>query len=133
MSARATNEALVRAIFDAFARGEGFGLRGLFAEDAIWTVPGRGVMAGVYRGREEIFRFLGRLPKETGGTYVSELRDVLASDERAAAMYIARGIRNGRSLELEQVLLFGIEAGVVRDALALPSDPEVFEEFWASA
>lgn len=127
----AENEAIVRGIFDAFARKEGFALRGLFAEDAVWTVPGRGVMSGVFRGREEIFRFLARLPKETDGTYGSELRDVMASDERAAALYRARGTRRGRTLELDQVLLFRIEGGLVRDVLALPSDPDGFEAFWA--
>ena len=127
----ADNEALVRRIFAAFERREGFALRGLFAEDAAWTVPGRGAMAGVHRGRDEIFRFLARLPKETDGTYGSTLRDVLASDGRAAALYTARGTRRGRTLELEQVLLFEIEDGLVRDVLALPSDPDAFEEFWA--
>ena len=128
---RAANEALVRSIFDAFSRKEGFALRGLFAEDAVWTVPGRGVMAGVHRGRDEIFRFLARLPKETDGTYGSALRDVLASDGRAAALYTARGTRRGRTLELEQVLLFRIEDGLVREVLALPGDAEAFEEFWS--
>ena len=127
----AENEAVVRRIFDAFSRREGFALRGVFAQDAVWTVPGRGVMAGVHRGRDEIFRFLGGLPKETGGTYRSTLRDVLASDERAAALYTAFGSRDGRELELEQVLLFRIEGGVVQEVLALPSDPEAFDEFWA--
>jgi len=127
----AENGALVRRIFDAFTRREGFALRGLFAEDAVWTVPGNGVMAGEYHGREEIFRFLARLPKETGGTYGSELLDVLASDERAAALYRARGARHGRTLELDQVLLFRIGDGLVQEVLALPSDPEAFEEFWA--
>lgn len=127
----AENEALVRRIFDAFARKQGFALRGLFAEDAVWTVPGRSVMAGIYRGREEIFRFLARLPKETAGTYGSELRDVLASDERAAALYRARGRRGGRELELDQVLLFRISHGLVCEVLALPSDPEAFEAFWS--
>ena len=125
------NDALVRAIFDAFARKEGFALRGLFAEDAVWSVPGRGIMAGVYRGRDEIFRFLARLPKETDGTYGSTLRDVLSSDGRAAALYTAKGSRRGRTLELDQVLLFRIDDGLVREVLALPSDPEAFEEFWA--
>jgi ketosteroid isomerase-like protein len=125
------NDALVRKIFDAFARKEGLALRGLFADDAVWTVPGRGVMAGVYEGREQIFRFLARLPKETGGTYGSTLRDVLASDDRAAALYTARGTRRGRTLELDQVLLFRIEHGLVREVLALPSDPEAFETFWS--
>ena len=129
----AENEALVRRIFGAFARNEGFALRGLFADDAVWSVPGRGVMAGVYSGREEIFRFLARLPKETDGTYASELTDVLASEERAAALYRARGTRRGRTLELDQVLLFTIEDGLVREVLALPSDPEAFESFWAES
>lgn len=129
--AAAENVALVRRIFDAFARKQGFALRGLFAEDAVWTVPGRGAMAGVYRGREEIFRFLARLPKETDGTYSSELVDVLASEERAAALYRARGERHARLLELEQVLLFRIRDGLVLEVLALPSDPEAFEAFWA--
>jgi uncharacterized protein len=127
----AENEALVRRIFDAFARKEGFALRGLFAADAVWTVPGRGVMAGAHRGRDVIFRFLARLPKETDGTYGSTLRDVLASDGRAAALYTAHGTRRGRALELDQVLLFEIEDGLVQEVLALPSDPEAFEEFWA--
>ena len=130
-AAERANEAVVREIFGAFARKEGFALRGLFAEDAVWSVPGRGVMAGTYRGRDEIFRFLTRLPKETDGTYGSELVDVLASDSRAAALYRARGTRRGRTLELDQVLLFTLEDGCVTRVLALPSDPDAFEEFWA--
>ena len=125
------NAAVIRKIFDAFARKEGLALRGLFADDAAWVVPGRGVMAGTYAGREAIFRFLGKLPRETGGTYGSELIDVLASDDRAAALYRARGMRDGRTLELEQVLLFRFEDGLVQDVLALPSNPDAFEAFWA--
>jgi ketosteroid isomerase-like protein len=125
------NDLLVRGIFEAFARKQGMALRGVFAEDAVWTVPGRSAVAGTYRGREEIFRFLGRLPRETEGTYASELLDVLASEERAAALYRARGVRRGRVLDLEQLLLFTIDAGVVTAVLALPSDPVAFDAFWA--
>lgn len=125
------NAELARRIFDAFARREGFALRGLFAEEAVWTVPGSGIMAGVFRGRDQIFRFLTRLSKETGGTYASKLIDVLASDERAAALYRASGERNGRRLDLDQVLLLTIADGLVVDVVALPSDPAAFEAFWA--
>ena len=125
------NAAVVRRIFDAFARKEGLALRGLFADDAVWSVPGRGVMAGIYEGREAIFRFLVKLPRETGGTYGSDLVDVLASESRAAALYRARGTRKGRALALDQVLLFRFENGLVQHVLALPSDPDAFEAFWA--
>jgi ketosteroid isomerase-like protein len=128
---RAESEAIVRRIFAAFAEKRGMALRDLFAEDAVWRVPGRSTMSGEYRGRETIFRFLARLPKETDGTYSSELVDVLASEDRAAALYRARGTRRGRTLELDQVLLFTIRDGLVREVLALPSDPIAFEEFWA--
>jgi len=127
----AENAAIVRRIFDAFARREGLALRGLFADAAVWSVPGSGVMAGLYEGREAIFRFLAKLSKETDGTYSSELTDVLASDARAAALYRARGTRHGRTLELDQVLLFRIDHGLVQHVLALPSDPDAFEAFWA--
>ena len=88
-------------------------------------------MAGAYRGRDAILRFLAQLPKETDGTYASRLVDVLASDERAAALYRASGEREGRRLDLDQVLLFRFEDGVVREVLALPTDPAAFESFWA--
>ena len=89
-------------------------------------------MAGTSRGRDQIFRFLATLPKETDGTYGSQLIDVLSSDERAAALYRASGRRTGRQLDLDQVLLFRIEDGLVRHVLALPCDPAAFEEFWAA-
>jgi ketosteroid isomerase-like protein len=103
----------------------------VFADDAVWVVPGSSVMAGTYRGRDAIFRFLTRLPKETSGTYDSRLVDVLASDERAAALYRATGARNGNTLDLDQVLLFRIEGGLVREVVALPSEPATFEAFWS--
>jgi uncharacterized protein len=129
---RAENEAVVRRIFDAFAQKRGFALRDVFAPEATWVVPGEGTMAGTFTGRDQIFGFLGRLPKETDGTYSSSLIDVLASEDRAAALYRASGERKGARLDLDQVLLFRIEGGVVQHVLALPSDPAAFEAFWSA-
>jgi uncharacterized protein len=116
---------------EAFQRKEGFALRDCFHEDAVWHVPGDGVMAGTYRGRSEIFRFLARLPKLTDGTYRSVFLDALASEERGAGLYRAMGEREGRTIDIEQLLLFTIRGGVVTEVLALPSDPGAFERFWA--
>ena len=127
----AANRALVRRIMDAFANKEGFALRDCFAEDAIWHVPGDGVMSGTYRGRTQIFRFLARLPKLTDGTYRSTFIDALSSEERGAGLYRAMGEREGRSIDIDQLLLFTIRDGVVTEVLALPSDPAAFERFWA--
>jgi len=87
-------------------------------------------MAGTYAGRSEIFRFLGNLPKLTNGSYGSRLIDVLVSDARAAALYRAFGERDGRRLDIDQILLFTIRDGLVTEVLALPNDPVAFEDFW---
>ena len=57
---------------------------------------------------------------------------MLASDDRAAALYRASGERKGAALDLDQVLLFRIEGGLVSEVLALPSDPAAFEAFWSA-
>jgi uncharacterized protein len=126
------NADVVRWLFDAFARKDALALRGLFAEDAVWQVGGPSAVGGTYRGRREIVRFLGSLPRLTDGTYSSRLIDVLASDERAAVLYRATGRRQGRELDIDQVLLFTLRAGVVSEVLALPSDQHAFDAFWGT-
>lgn len=130
MDARA-NEALARRLFAAFERKDPFVLRDLFAEDAIWRIGGRNVLAGAHRGRREIIRFLGSLPRLTDGTYSSELIDVLASDDRAVVLYRARGLRNGVRLDIDQLLLFRLADGCVVEVDAYPSDQGAFDVFWA--
>ena len=127
----AENAALVRRIMEAFASRDSFALLDCFAEDAIWHVPGDGVMSGTYSGRTEIFRFLARLPKLTNGTYRSTFLDALASNERGAGLYRAQGEREGRSIDIDQLLLFTIRDGLVTEVLAVPIDPGAFEAFWA--
>ena len=89
-------------------------------------------MSGTYSGRAEIFRFLARLPKLTSGTYGSRLIDVLSSEGRAAGLYRAYGEREGRRIDIDQLLLFSIADGLVTEVLALPSDPVTFDAFWSN-
>lgn len=124
------NAAVGREIFRCFAEGDAMALRAVFADDALWRVPGSSSVAGTYRGRSEIFRFLASLKTRTGGTYTSELIDALGSEDRAAVLYRASGTRNGITLDIDQVLLFTLRDGKVTEVVALPSDPEAFERFW---
>ena len=124
------NATLVRRLFEAFERKDAFVLRELFAADATWCVGGASRLAGIHHGRREIIRFLGSLPRLTDGTYASRLIDVLASDERAAVLYRATGAREGRTLDIDQLLLFTVRDGCVVAVLAFPSDQRAFDAFW---
>jgi hypothetical protein len=69
--------------------------------------------------------------KLTNGTYRSTFIDALASAERGAGLYRARGEREGRSIDIDQLLLFTIQDGLVTEVVALPSEPAAFDAFWA--
>jgi ketosteroid isomerase-like protein len=107
------------------------GLIGLFAEDALWRVPGANAMAGEYRGREEILAFLRRTAELTAGTYRVDLLWVVADDAHTVAVYRARGERDGRApLDIEQALLVGLRDGFWVDVRAQPLDQPAFDAFW---
>jgi uncharacterized protein len=125
------NAAVVREGFDSFARGDLLGLFGLFADNAVWHIPGASPMAGTYEGREEIIALLRRTAELTDGTYRVKLLWVVADDEHVAAVYSARGEReDGRTLDIEQTLLIELRAGLWTEIRAQPLDQAAFDEFW---
>jgi ketosteroid isomerase-like protein len=121
----------IRRVFDAFRGGDPRALYDVIAKDAVWIVNGTVPVANVYEGREQIFHLFRETRRLTGGTYLSTLKWALSDEAHAAAVYRAQGTREGRELDIDQVLLIDHVDGVWRRIVAIPSDPPAFEEFWA--
>jgi uncharacterized protein len=62
-------------------------------------MPGRSPLSGEHRGVDDILDFFARTMELTGGTFRVELHDVVANDEHAVALYVARGEREGKTQE----------------------------------
>ena len=75
--------------------------------------------------------FLRGTTRETGGTYRSSLVWALGGDGRAAAVYRARGTRNGRELDIDQLLLCDIADERIVTATAIPFEADEFTRFWS--
>jgi ketosteroid isomerase-like protein len=120
-----------RQAFDAFLRRDGIVIGRLIDDDTVWRVPGGSLMAGEYRGREQIFGFLRQTARLTGGTYRADLRWVAGGDQVVAALYRATGRREARELDIDQLLVFRYRDGVWGEVLAVPVDLEAFEAFWS--
>jgi ketosteroid isomerase-like protein len=118
-------------VFAAFRGGDPRALFEVIAADAVWIVNGTVPVAQVYEGRDRIFQLFRDTRRLTHGTYLSTLRWCLADDEHAVAVYRAQGTREGRELDIDQVLLVDHEEGVWKRVVAIPSDPPAFEAFWA--
>ena len=121
----------IRRVFDAFGGGDPRALFDVIAEDAVWTVNGTVPVAQVYEGRTRIFELFRETRRLTGGTYLSTLKWALSDDAHAVAVYRAQGRREGRELDIDQVLLIDHRDGVWQAITAIPSDPPAFEAFWA--
>jgi uncharacterized protein len=123
------NEDLVRRAFDAFAKGDVDTLRELFEQDAVWHAPGRNPLAGDHRGVDAILGYFARTMEVTGGTFRAELHDVVANDEHAVALYVARGEREGRTLEDKSVLVSHVRNGRFVETWQHSEDQYAADEF----
>ena len=84
----------------------------------MWHVPGTASVSREYRGREEIFGLFRETRRLTDGTYRSELRWALADGDHAVAVYRASGTRDGREIDIDQVLLIGLRDGRWQEIVA---------------
>jgi ketosteroid isomerase-like protein len=121
-----------RQAFDAFLRRDGIVIGRLLDDQTVWRVPGGSLMSGEYRGREQIFEFLRQTAVLTEGTYRADLRWVAGGDEVVAALYRASGRREGRELDIDQLLVLRYRGSVLAEVLAVPVDLKAFEAFWAA-
>jgi uncharacterized protein len=124
------NAALLERAFAAFGRDALVVARTL-ADDIVWRVPGSNAMSGEYVGRDATLQFLRQTLVLSGGTYRTELKYVVADDERAVAVYRAQGEREGRTLDIDQALFCEITDGRIADVTAVPLDFPAFDAFWA--
>src|SRR2546430_4881951 len=126
------NAALARRIFEAFARRDGASVVTALDDDVVWRVGGTSPVAGEYRGRREGIAFLRMTTQATNGTYRSSLLYALADDERAVAVYRARGNRpDGRTIDIEQILLCQVRGGRFVEVVAVPTAKAAFDEIWS--
>ncbi len=123
------NAKLLERAFSAFGR-EPIVVARTLDDDIVWRVPGSNSMSGEYVGREAVLQFLRQTQVLSGGTYRTELRYVVADDDRAVAVYGARGEREGRTLDIDQALFCVIRDGRIADVTAVPFDFAAFEMFW---
>lgn len=125
------NEVLLRKGYDAFAKGDLDTIRGLFAPDIVWTVPGRSPLAGTYKGIDEVFGLFAELVKRSEGTFQIELHDVLANDQHAVALATLNGRRGNRTLNVHDVATYHVKNGRVTEAWFASEDEYAQDEFWS--
>ena len=125
------NANLIRRGYDAFARGDLDALSEFMAHDVVWHEPGRGPLAGDYKGPEGVIALLGSLRARSGGTFTVEIVDLLATAERAVAIQEETARRGDRALDMASAVEFEIHQGKITEVTVYHADMYHFDEFWS--
>jgi ketosteroid isomerase-like protein len=125
------NVELIRSGYNAYSTGDMDVLTNLFADDIVWHVAGRSQLAGVYKGRDQVFGFFGKIMEISGGTSKLDVHDILANDEHGVAIVTGTGSRpDGASFSGQDVHIFHIRDGQVVEFWDSPVDQYGSDEFW---
>jgi ketosteroid isomerase-like protein len=125
------NIALVRRGFEAFGAQDMATLTELFADDATWRSAPTGVLGGDRIGRNDIFTMFGTLGQETRGDFKVVPHTFAASGDQVFVSATATGTRNGKTLESDEVLVFTLAGGQVRNVQFFMHDHAANAAFWA--
>jgi uncharacterized protein len=127
------NAAVVRRLYAAFAARDFPTLRGLFAEDAVWHIPGRSPIAGDYQGPASIIQdFLQRVVSESGGTLQATPIDLLANDHHVVGLQHSTGQRQGKTLDITVCQVFRVQDGRIAEVTTHYSDLYALDAFWSA-
>ncbi|HEV7180578.1 MAG TPA: nuclear transport factor 2 family protein [Candidatus Baltobacteraceae bacterium] len=126
-----SNIELVRRGFAAFAAADMAALTDLFDASASWHSSPLGVMTGHYHDRNAIFASFAQLQTETAGTFRSKPTAMAASGDKVFVQAEVTGERNGRKLQSDEVFVFTMADGRVRDVQLYHGDHPGSAAFWA--
>jgi ketosteroid isomerase-like protein len=121
---------LVRRGYAAFSAGDIPTLSELFAEDAVWHVPGSNSLSGTKTGRGAIMAFFGELATRSGGTVRVEVQDVIGGEDHTIGLHHNHAERNDKVTDQDAVLVFTIRDGHVTEVQEFHEDTARSDEFW---
>ena len=129
----ATDVAVVRAGFEAFAGGDIAGFADMFAPDATWNHRNDDRLGGIHQGSDGIMAFIGESAQLTAGTLRAEPQAMMGDGQGNVAVFVRVSATrpDGRAFENPQILLFKVEGDHVQSVDQFVGDPSAVKAFWA--
>ena len=126
------NAELIARAYDAFGRGDIPTVLQAFAPDITWHVPGRGVIAGDYKGHDEVLGFFTRCMELSEGTMRVDPDEVVSQGERVFVHCTISAERNGQAWASPEVHVWRVVDGRAVEFREFQGDQQTEDEFWSA-
>ena len=128
--------AAVRNLAEAVERGDLEAVMGSFTDDSVYRVPGRNLVTGNYRGKQEIQDFFFRLAEMTGGTFRVQAEDVIGTDGHAVMFWHLTARRPDtdpvKEIDARGAMAFKLDGDLkIRESWFLYNDQQEYDDFWS--
>jgi uncharacterized protein len=126
------NEEIARSATDALSKGDMERFLSFHTDDTVLHFPGRGPMAGDYRGHDGLAKLFQQQMQLLDAPPEIENHDTLASDDHAVVLNKVRSTRGGQTLEQDQVVVIHFKDGKIAEVWLQFSDQQALDEMASS-
>lgn len=120
----------VRQFFEYYAKEDLIGMGSVMTEDTVWNIPGHHPLAGKKRGKVEVLAFFKELQKSR---FKADLRILAENDNYVIDCHRGWGDFEGHSIDMNWVLLYKIENGLIAEVQSFPGDQHAADDFFWNA
>jgi ketosteroid isomerase-like protein len=126
------NIELMRRYSAALTAGKAVDALPFYAEDLVLHIPGRSPHAGTFHGQDAVLAYYTRIFRDTDGKFQPlGVDDILASDTHAASLVRWRVERDGRSIEIDRVVIYRIVDERIAEIWVRDWDQYAYDELFA--
>ncbi len=125
------NITLAKKALEAFRSGDLATLNEVFADDIVFHVPGKTILSQSYQGKAATFGYFAKLMELTRGSFKVESLNIYVSDDQVAMLDRLEATRNGKTLNLELVLVLKVRNDQFIEGWDHFSDLDAWNEFWS--
>lgn len=122
---------IVRALLDALEHRDPAAIGDLLTDDVVYHFPGRGPVAGSYRGREAVLELFGAFGSLFDGPLQMASHDVVASEAHVLDLATYTGTRAGHPFTWNTVRLYHVDADRISEIWLMIGDQYAFDAWLA--
>ena len=126
------NEEVARKATEALGKGDIETFLSLHRDDVVVHFPGRGPLAGDYKGKDGLGQMFQKQMQMLDGPPQIQNHDILANDDHVVVLNKTKATRGGKILEQDQVVVMHIKDGKISEVWLQFSDQQAMDEMASS-